>query len=80
MKIFDNVDSPKHYTDGKYECIEVMQDIWGVDMVKDFCLCNAFKYIWRSTKKNGLEDLKKAKWYINKIIELSTDIDDGQCD
>lgn len=80
MKIFDNVDSPKHYTDGKYECIEVMQDIWGVDMVKDFCLGNAFKYIWRSTKKNGLEDLKKAKWYINKIIELSTDIDDGQCD
>jgi hypothetical protein len=64
----DNVNHPSHYT-GKYECIDVMQDVFGDEATNDFCLCNAFKYIWRSRKKNGLEDVKKAVWYLNKYIE-----------
>lgn len=64
----DNVNHPSHYT-GKYECIDVMQDVFGDDATNDFCLCNAFKYIWRAHKKNGLEDVKKAVWYLNKYIE-----------
>ena len=43
----------------------------GIEAVKNFCLCNAFKYLYRHDKKNGLEDIKKANWYINKYIELS---------
>jgi len=64
----DNVNHPSHYT-GKYECIDVMQDVFGDEATNDFCLCNAFKYIWRARKKNGLEDVKKAVWYLNKYIE-----------
>lgn len=37
----------------------------------DFCLCNAFKYIWRHSRKNGVEDVRKAKWYIDKYLELA---------
>ena len=64
----DNVNHPSHYT-GRYECIDVMQDVFGEDATNDFCLCNAFKYIWRTRKKNGLEDVKKAVWYLSKYIE-----------
>lgn len=67
----DNVNHPQHYTHGKYECIEVMTDIFGPEAVKDFCICNAFKYLWRHKYKNGIEDIKKAKWYVDKYIELS---------
>lgn len=66
----DNVNHPSHYT-GKYECIDVMQDVFGDEAIDDFCLCNAFKYIWRSRKKNGTEDVKKAIWYLNKYLELT---------
>lgn len=64
----DNVNHPSHYT-GKYECIDVMQDVFGDEATNNFCLCNAFKYIWRARKKNGLEDVKKAVWYLKKYIE-----------
>lgn len=65
----DNVNHPNHYT-GKYECIDVMAETQGVEAVKNFCICNAFKYLWRHGKKNGVEDVKKAAWYLNKFIEL----------
>lgn len=66
----DVVNHPSHYETGKFECIDVMQEVFGVEAVKDFCLCNAFKYLYRCKRKNGLEDLKKCQWYINKFIEL----------
>lgn len=64
------VDHPSHYNQGKYECIDVMIDVFGVEDVKAFCKLNAFKYNWRSKQKNGVEDIKKAKWYLEKYIEL----------
>lgn len=69
-KTFDPVNQPKHYTSGKYECIEVMEDVFGTETVKSFCLCNAFKYLWRNQRKNGVEDLKKSVFYINFLIGL----------
>lgn len=66
----DNVNHPSHYETGKFECINVMIETQGVEAVKNFCICNAFKYLYRAKKKNGLEDYKKAKWYIEKYIEL----------
>ena len=65
----DNVNHPEHYT-GKYECLDVMIETQGIDAVLDFCICNAFKYLYRHRKKNGIEDLKKAKWYIDKYLEI----------
>lgn len=69
-KNFDVVNSPKHYTDSSIECIDAMEAAYGVEAVKHFCICNAFKYQWRFEKKNGVEDLKKSQWYQNKYIEL----------
>ena len=65
----DPVNRPAHYTSGGIECIDAMQAAFGVEAVKDFCLCNAFKYLWRHRNKNGVEDLKKARWYLNRLIE-----------
>lgn len=65
----DPVNRPAHYTSGGIECIDAMQAAFGAEVVKDFCLCNAFKYLWRHRNKNGVEDLKKACWYLNRLIE-----------
>lgn len=67
----DNVNHPPHYEAGKFECIDVMVETQGVETVKGFCIGNAFKYIYRHSNKNGLEDVKKARWYLDKYIELS---------
>lgn len=67
---YDTVEHPAYYCTGKYECIDVMIETQGVEAVQDFCICNAFKYLYRHEGKNGLEDIKKAIWYLNKFVEL----------
>lgn len=65
------VNHPEHYHNGKFECIEVMLDVFGKDKVADFCELNAFKYLWRADNKGtDIQDKKKAIWYLNKYIEL----------
>lgn len=66
----DNVEHPNHYKSESIECIDAMVETQGVEATKAFCVCNAFKYIWRHDKKNGIEDIKKAVWYLNKFLEL----------
>lgn len=66
----DNVNHPTHYETNGIECIDAMIAAQGVSAVKDFCICNAFKYIWRHKHKNGAEDIKKAVWYLTKWLEL----------
>jgi hypothetical protein len=69
----DNI-NPDHYKSStSLECIEAMQIAFGEAAVIDFCVCNAWKYIWRWKNKNGVEDLHKAEWYINKGWELILD-------
>ncbi len=60
----DNVDHPKHYNShpSGVECITVVEHM-------NFNLGNAMKYLWRTDHKNGLEDLKKARWYIDREIQ-----------
>ena len=63
----DVVNHPKHYTDGKIEVIEFIED-----KKLGFCLGNAVKYIARAGKKDPtkeVEDLKKARWYIERRIK-----------
>ena len=69
-----NVEHPKHYNQGNIECIDAMESAFGPDAVYNFCICNAFKYIWRCGHKNGYEDIEKAIWYLNKTSELRTKI------
>lgn len=66
----DNINHLPHYETGNFECIEVMIETQGVEAVKAFCRCNAFKYLYRAKRKNDLEDMKKAIWYMNKFVEL----------
>ena len=71
FKRVETVEHPQHYNQGSIECIDAMKSAFGVDEVSSFCKLNAFKYIWRAKNKfNTLEDLKKARWYIDKIIEI----------
>ena len=66
----DNI-NPNHYKSScSLECIDAMQMAFGKTMVYDFCICNAWKYLWRYENKNGIEDVNKSKWYIDKAKEL----------
>lgn len=65
------VNHPAHYAHGDIECIDAMYSAFGVDAVAHFCLLNAFKYIWRAEHKNGIEDISKAEWYLNKYKEVT---------
>lgn len=67
---FNPVKNPLHYCNGKYECIDVMLETQGVDNVMGFCMCNCFKYLYRHNRKNGSEDIRKAKWYLDKYLDL----------
>ena len=66
----DVVNHPSHYETGKFECFDIMREIFGDEAVMNFCICNAFKYIYRHKNKNGLEDLQKAIWYLKKYEEI----------
>lgn len=66
----DVVNHPSHYTKGGVECIDAMEAAFGIEFVQHFCACNAFKYVFRHLNKNGLEDIEKAKWYLNKYLAL----------
>lgn len=60
----DTVNHPTHYTECSLECIDVMLAVFGRRAVTDFCILNAFEYMWRYEHKNGLEDLQKAERYL----------------
>lgn len=64
MKDHDPVNHPSHYTNhpSGVECITITRHML-------FNIGNAVKYLWRADLKNGIEDLKKAAWYINDEIE-----------
>jgi len=66
----DKVNHPSHYTSGNVECIDAIEsatvNLTGIEAV---CTANAIKYLWRWKQKNGVEDLRKAKWYISRLIE-----------
>ena len=74
--IDDPVNHPSHYTKGRYECIKVMEDVYGPEIVAHFCLCNAFKYMWRTNNKNGVQDMEKARWYSDKYVELMKKVEE----
>lgn len=65
----DMINKPPHYTHGM-ECIDEMILIFGKEIVKAFCMCNAWKYRKRALYKNGEQDMEKSDWYIKKLKEL----------
>ena len=66
----ETINHPSHYNrENAMECIDEMELIFGKEAVKNFCLCNAWKYRYRASDKNGEEDIKKSDWYLNKYKE-----------
>jgi len=66
---YDMVDKPFHYNQAGIECIDAI----GAATEEGFeyyLQGNIIKYLWRYRYKNGVEDLQKAQWYLNKLIEV----------
>lgn len=61
--------NPPHYRQGAVECIDAIHAAVGDEGFKDYCTGQVIKYIWRYRHKNGLEDLKKAQWYLTELIK-----------
>lgn len=67
----DAVNHPAHYTAGKVECIEAIEAALccHTDPGKAFLTGQAIKYLWRWPLKNGVEDLEKARFYLDRLID-----------
>ena len=72
----DPVNHPAHYTSGSVECIDAMVSAFGAAQVAVYAKIAAFKYLWRADHKGGTEDMEKARWYINKYLDLLPGGDD----
>lgn len=66
--LHDVVNHPKHYTQGNIETIEYMESTLTAEEFCGGCKMNVLKYVSREKNKNGIEDLKKARWYLNRLI------------
>ena len=64
----DLVNSPAHYNKGGIECIDGIQAMLTDAEFIGYLRGNSLKYRWRFPYKNGIEDLKKAEWYENKLL------------
>jgi len=64
----DRVNSPAHYNKSNIETIDIIQSVVG-DGFESYLQGNILKYICRYKYKNGTEDLEKARWYLNRLIE-----------
>lgn len=68
-KKVDMVNSPAHYNKAGIETIDIIQSVTG-DGFESYLQGNILKYICRYKYKNGTEDLEKAHWYLNRLIEV----------
>jgi hypothetical protein len=65
----DKINHPQHYTAGKVECIDAIESATsGLTGIEAVCVANVIKYVWRFKLKNGTEDLRKALWYLERLI------------
>ena len=73
------VEHPAYYTSGGIECIEAIKASMVTDSFQDYCKGNIIKYIWRWRSKGGVEDLKKARVYLDWMIQ-SADAEESEDD
>ena len=65
----DNVNRPKHYRKGSVECIDAIKAATD-EGYRYYLQGNVIKYMWRYRHKNGVEDLRKAEWYLKELIKI----------
>lgn len=75
--MIDMVNHPPHYNSSESKC-ECGRRIECIDVTRhmSFNIGNAVKYLWRFQHKNGIEDLKKAKWYLDDVIRQLENVSD----
>lgn len=69
-----DINRPSYYNKGGRECIDIMRDLFGDEVVKGFCRCNFFKYRYRAGDKadnDAEKDLKKAEWYEDYLHKMN---------
>ena len=65
----DNI-NPQHYRNGAVECIDALASATiNKSGIQAVCVANTIKYLWRYEAKRGLEDVKKARWYLERLIQ-----------
>jgi hypothetical protein len=65
----DNVNHPSHYTFGPVECIDAIDSCSTTEAYRGYLKGCVMKYIWRyEAKENPIQDLRKANWYLNRLI------------
>lgn len=74
----DVVNKPKHYNQGGIECIDAIEAMLTHEEFVGYLRGNSLKYRWRFRYKNGVEDLRKAEWYENKLLEILEEKIDGR--
>lgn len=67
----DMVNRPPHYTQGGVECIDALEAALTPEEFRGFTKGNAIKYLWRERNKGGREDLLKAQWYLNRLLDIT---------
>lgn len=67
----DIVNHPNHYNSYSREVIDTIQGSMTAEEFKGYLKGNIIKYLTRYQFKNGVEDLKKAQWYLNKLTEVA---------
>lgn len=66
----DNVNKPVHYTQGRIECIDALEALVADKSPEEAILvANIVKYVWRYKRKDGMQDLNKARWYLERLME-----------
>ena len=66
----DLVNHPPHYADSTIECIEAIEAQLTQEEFRGYCKGNIVKYIWRERQKGQAESLKKAQWYLDRLIKF----------
>ena len=69
-QLFDTVNKPKHYADKNIEVIDYIEDTLTKEEREGYFRGNVIKYVSRYKLKNGVEDLKKARYYLERLITL----------
>jgi len=65
---YDSVDKPSHYASGDIECIDAIQAQMSLEEFQGYLRGNVVKYNWRWRNKGGVESLRKARWYLERLI------------
>ncbi len=64
----DPVNHPSHYTTGSIECIDAIEAALTPEEFRGYCKGNVLSYVWRENNKGRIEDLRKARWYLERLI------------